>query len=209
MVEFSTEQERFWAGSFGNEYVRRNADPKLVGVKSAMFARMLGRAGTIDSALELGANIGLNMQALHTLLPAASLSAVEINPAAIELLSQLSYVDAHHTSLLTFRNDRRFDLTFTVGVLIHIAPERLADAYRTLYEHSKKYILVAEYYNTTPVEVTYRGHDGRLFKRDFAGEMLDAYPSLELRDHGFFYHREPNFGDDDTTWFLMEKRDSG
>ena len=63
-----------------------------------------------------------------------------------------------------------------------------------------------EYYNPTPVEVTYRGNTGKLFKRDFAGELLDKYSDLELVDYGFIYHRDNCFPQDDITWFLMEKK---
>ena len=52
----------------------------------------------------------------------------------------------------------------------------------------------------------YRGHDARLFKRDFAGEMLDRFSDLRLVDYGFRYHRDPAHPADDLTWFLMEKR---
>ena len=40
-----------------------------------------------------------------------------------------------------------------------------------------------------------------------AGEILDRYPSLQLVDYGFAYRRDPNFPQDDITWFLMEKRE--
>ena len=56
------------------------------------------------------------------------------------------------------------------------------------------------------MEVTYRGHTGRLFKRDFAGELLDKYQDLELLDYGFQYHRDYNFPSDDSTWFLLHHR---
>jgi spore coat polysaccharide biosynthesis protein SpsF len=54
--------------------------------------------------------------------------------------------------------------------------------------------------------VSYRGHADRLFKRDFAGEMMDMYPDLFLVDYGFAYRRDPSFPQDDISWFLMEKR---
>jgi hypothetical protein len=44
------------------------------------------------------------------------------------------------------------------------------------------------------------------FKRDFAGEIMDRFPDLRLVDYGFVYHRDPQFPQDDFTWFLMEKR---
>jgi pseudaminic acid biosynthesis-associated methylase len=73
---------------------------------------------------------------------------------------------------------------------------------------SKKYICIAEYYNRTPVSINYRGHDERLYKRDFVGEVLDKFPSLTLVDYGFVYHRDPNFPQDDITWFLLEKSEN-
>jgi spore coat polysaccharide biosynthesis protein SpsF len=57
-----------------------------------------------------------------------------------------------------------------------------------------------------PVSVDYRGHAQRLYKRDFAGEMMERYPFLELLDYGFVYRRDRAFPQDDITWFLMEKK---
>ncbi|MFV2092611.1 MAG: pseudaminic acid biosynthesis-associated methylase [Hyphomicrobiales bacterium] len=70
---------------------------------------------------------------------------------------------------------------------------------------SNRYLLIIEYYNPTPTEVSYRGNTERLYKRDFAGEILDRYPNLALTSYGFQYHRDTNFPADDSTWFLMEK----
>ena len=97
------------------------------------------------------------------------------------------------------------DLVLIKGVLIHINPDMLSQVYQTLYRLSKRYIWIVEYYNPTPVSVPYRGHRDRLFKRDFAGEMMDKYQDLRLVNYGFVYHRDPNFPLDDPTWFLLEK----
>ena len=75
-----------------------------------------------------------------------------------------------------------------------------------MYKNTKKYICIVEYYNPTPVEVIYRGHKGKLFKRDFAGEMLDKYRNLKLINYGFVYKRDNNFPYDDINWFLLEKK---
>ena len=74
-----------------------------------------------------------------------------------------------------------------------------------LTKSSAKYLLVAEYYNPEPVSIPYRGYSDRLFKRDFAGEILDAHPQMKLIDYGFAYRRDPVFPQGDITWFLMEK----
>jgi len=78
--------------------------------------------------------------------------------------------------------------------------------YDKLVSASGKYLLVAEYYNPVPVTINYRGHTDRLFKRDFAGEIMDRHPGIQLVDYGFAYSRDVNFPQDDITWFLMEKR---
>ena len=78
--------------------------------------------------------------------------------------------------------------------------------YDTLVQVTGEYLLVAEYYNLVLVAIAYRGHSDRLFKRDFAGEIMLRHPTMELLDYGFAYRRDPNFPQDDITWFLMRKR---
>ena len=92
------------------------------------------------------------------------------------------------------------------GVLIHLTPETLPAVYDTIHRASARFILLAEYYNPTPISIPYRGHSDRLFKRDFAGEFLDRHADVKLRDYGFVYHRDPAFPQDDITWFLLEKQ---
>ena len=206
VMTHQTEQENFWAGEFGNDYTRRNRGLNWVAANTAFFTKVLDRTQKIQTVLELGANIGMNLIALRTLLPDAKLSAVEINEsAAVELNANVKEVTLYRTSILEFQPIATWDLVFTKGVLIHINPEKLPIVYDRLYQSSSRYLLVAEYYNPTPTEINYRGHTGKLFKRDFAGEILDQYPDLKLVDYGFVYHRDLNFPQDDTTWFLMEK----
>jgi spore coat polysaccharide biosynthesis protein SpsF len=69
---------------------------------------------------------------------------------------------------------------------------------------SSRWILIAEYYNPVPVAIDYRGHSDKLFKRDFAGELLSQFSNLELIATGFAYHLDP-FPQDDITWFLIRK----
>lgn len=64
--------------------------------------------------------------------------------------------------------DYKRDFVLIKGVLIHLDPNCLQEVYDKLYQTSKRYICMAEYYNPVPVEVSYRGHQEKLFKRDFA-----------------------------------------
>lgn len=201
-----TDQEKFWEGQFGDDYADRNAGATLVAAKTAMFAQALRRAHGIASVRELGANTGLNIRALQTLLPAARFQAIEINPKAYDELKRIPGIAAVCGSLFDPMDAEPVDLAFTAGMMIHLNPDRLPDAYARLYEASLRYVLISEYYSPSPVEIAYRGHAGKLFKRDFAGEMMTRYPDLRLIDYGFIYHLDPIFPGDDLNWFLLEKR---
>ena len=199
----TTEQERFWAGEFGTEYLARNAGEALIAANTALFARILAHTHRVESVLELGANIGLNLMALRALLPDARLEGVEINKTAFDVLTKIPRVHAHHASLFGFRCDP-VDFAFTKGVLIHIDPQKIDEAYDVLYNTSRRYLCVAEYYNPTPIEIPYRGHGERLFKRDWCADLSQRFRDLRLIDYGFVYHGD-TFALDDITWFLMEK----
>lgn len=135
------------------------------------------------------------------------MQAVEINKKAAEQCAKIKNVEVYNGSAFDYDVPAaNFDLTFTHGVLIHINPEKLDLMYEKLYLGSRRYILIAEYYNPVPVEVVYRGYGEKLFKRDFAGEIMDKYQDVKLIDYGFFYHRDCICPSDDISWFLMEKR---
>jgi pseudaminic acid biosynthesis-associated methylase len=81
----------------------------------------------------------------------------------------------------------------------------LGEVYQRIHAASSRWVLIGEYYNPCPVSVPYRGHMDRLFKRDFAGEMLDMFSDLRLVDYGFCYRRDAAFPQDDISWFLLGK----
>lgn len=206
-LKFSTEQEEFWAGEFGVEYIERNKSDQLLASNLQFFSKSLNHIGVIQSCIEFGANVGMNLKALKLLFPGIALHAVEINPkAALELENVIDKKNIYTGSIFTFEPFVRADLSMIKGVLIHINPEMLPVVYEKLYRSSSQFILIGEYYNPSPVGISYRGHSDRLFKRDFAGEMLDLYTDLSLVDYGFSYRRDPAFPQDDITWFLLKKK---
>lgn len=203
---FQTPQEEFWAGAFGDEYSDRNRGERWIAANIALFAKILSRCRGVSSVIEFGANVGNNLKAIRALLPKVELTAVEINERAVAQLRRLQEVNAvERASILDFAADRTWDLALIKGLLVHIHPDFLPRAYETLYRCCGRYLVLVEYYNPTPVEVVYRGHAGKLFKRDFAGELLDAYPDLRLGDYGFVWRRDPAFPQDDCHWFVLEK----
>jgi pseudaminic acid biosynthesis-associated methylase len=206
-IGIENDQHKFWAGEFGDKYVGRNQGASWIASNTRLFANILDRSGPVESVLEFGANIGLNLQALKNILPGSSLDGVEINRNAFDELNSFDGIQGHHSSIEAFEIAQQFDLTFTKTVLIHINPDSLNAVYDKLYSYSKRYILVVEYYNQTPVEISYRGHSGKLFKRDFAGEIMKRHRDVKLVDYGFVYHGD-KFLQDDVTWFLMEKENN-
>jgi len=200
-----TEQEQFWQGRFGSNYIDRNKSDELLSANIHFFSQVIARTVGVKGILELGCNVGMNLRALKGIKPSYELTGVDINQDAINQVMEWGGAEAISGSILDLQLDKTFDLTFTKGVLIHINPDKLQDVYHTLYSHSNRYILVAEYYNPTPVSIEYHGEKDKLFKRDFAGELLDRYTDLRLVDYGFLYKRDVNFPQDDISWFLMEK----
>lgn len=206
-MTYKTDQEAFWAGEFGSEYIQRNQGDALLASNLDFFAKALRAARGVKTVIEFGANIGMNLKALKLLNPMQEQHGIEINAEAGHQLAQIIPAgNVHQTSILDFQPDQNWDLVLIKGVLIHINPDVLSQVYDKLVASSGRYLLVAEYYNPAPVAIAYRGHADRLFKRDFAGEIMDRHPQMQLVDYGFAYRRDPSFPQDDITWFLMEKR---
>jgi pseudaminic acid biosynthesis-associated methylase len=205
MSDYQTEQEAFWAGKFGDGYMERNRGNALLASKTTFFGRAMRAAPGIHSICEFGCNIGLNLKALSE-IGNFDLSGIEINADAAEEARAFGVAKILTGSILEdISQECEYDLTFTSGVLIHIDPEYLNTVYDNLVRLSRQYVLVAEYYNPAPVSVPYRGHEDRLFKRDFAGELMDRH-ALDLVDYGFIYRRDNYTPMDDITWFLLRKR---
>jgi len=201
----------FWRGDFGSSYIDRNNSPQLIKNNEALFRKALLPMfyTTPMRIIEFGANIGLNIHALRRIAPFSTceFSAVEPNEKAADELRKIEGVNVYQTSMQDADEPwgKGYDLSISRGLLIHIPPAELLTAYSTLYRATRRYILVAEYHATKPTEVEYRGHSGRLWKRDFAAEMLDLYPDLCVTNYGFAWHRDPYAPQDDITYTLLER----
>ena len=205
-MNYKTPQEEFWAGKFGNEYIERNISEEFLASNLSFFSKTFRQISKPSSLIEFGANVGMNLRAIKSLFPKIKLRGIEINKSASKELSDfIGEVNVFNGSIFDFETVEKYEVSLIKCVLIHINPEMLPLVYKKLYQTSSKYILIAEYYNPSPVVVNYRGNEDRLFKRDFAGEMLDKFDDLRLVDYGFIYKRDNSFPQDDVTWFLLEK----
>ena len=204
-MSFHTEQEQFWATDFGNDYPSRNEGEKMISSNLALFSKIFKNCPEVQSVAELGCNIGLNLIALNRINKQLKLRGYEINEKAAKTASEEDIAEIVNTTVVEALDaSTTFDLTFTKGVLIHINPEMLHAVYQNLYDLSNRYILVCEYYNPSPVSIDYRGNKDRLFKRDFAGELINMY-GLKLVDYGFNYQHDHYLTQCDSTWFLLSK----
>jgi pseudaminic acid biosynthesis-associated methylase len=201
-----------WQGQFGESYLGRNQpSDQTTAEAAAVFGRMLSSvAAEVGSALEIGANLGINLRGLRRVLrPDATLTALEpFAQAVAELRRQkesLGLTDILEASAYEIPvADGAFDLTFTNGVLIHIPPDKLPIAMREIVRASRRFVLCSEYFSHTPVEIPYHGQSGMLWKRDFGQAYLDTCPGLTVHSYGFTWQTEfPHY--DNLNWWLFEK----
>lgn len=196
----SSDQEIFWQGEFGDAYIDRNIGHKMF----YYFSKVLFRNGIcVKSAIELGANVGINLDTLKILYPGIETFGVEINAKAFAELDKKH--NACLGSVYQFSSENTFELSFTNGVLIHQDPNMLPSFYEKLFRLSSRYILFNEYHSPSPVELDYRGNKGKLFKRDFGEHFWSFYPELKLVDYGFIWGHDPLSVGEDSNWFLFEK----
>jgi pseudaminic acid biosynthesis-associated methylase len=206
----TTPQAEFWRGEFGNAYTDRNlASSDQMQARLQLWSEILSHtiSAPPESFLEVGANLGTNLRALR-LLTAARCLAVEPNDKAREILVRDGVLKAEDmrggiASQIDFP-DGAADFAFTSGVLIHIHPDHLAASLKEIHRCSRRWIGCIEYFSDKPEMIPYRGHDDRLFKRDFGGFWLDSFPDLRVVAYGFAWKRVT--GLDNLTWWLFEKR---
>jgi pseudaminic acid biosynthesis-associated methylase len=193
--------EQLWSGDFGNAYIDRN---RATGEHRRQFWTEILKAFPARRALEVGCNVGGNLRWIAENVPSGGAYGVDINPKALEeLRREVNGVQALLSPAreLPFR-DRWFDLVLTVGVLIHQPERTLPLCMSEIVRCSSRYVLCAEYFSETTVEVPYRGQAGALFKRDYGRLYAELFPDLALRKQGFLGKAE---GWDDVTYWVFEK----
>jgi len=197
--------EQLWGGAFGTEYAVRNAE---AGAERRPFWEGLIAAHPISSVCEVGCNTGANLRWLAELLEPERVFGVDVNPHALaEAKRRFPRVNtvwglARELPL----RDAFVDLTFTTGVLIHQPDDTLGQVMDEVARVSRRFVLCAEYFSETPVEVKYRGERGALFKRDYGRLYAKRFPALRLVEHGFLGRTA---GWDDVDWWLFEKAAPG
>ena len=189
----------FWQGEFGNEYTERNANANI-DARVALWREIMACIDPQpESILEIGAGGGKNLVALRR-LGYWDLKAVEPNATARRMLRVAGFRAYDGTAANMSMGHA--DLVFTSGVLIHIPPDELLAACQGIYDVAEHLIVCIEYFSHEPEEKLYRGHAGRLWKRDFGSYWLDNF-NLEHLGNGFSWKRTT--GLDNLHWWAFRK----
>jgi spore coat polysaccharide biosynthesis protein SpsF len=193
--------EQLWGGAFGDAYVDRNREATQ---HRAGFWRAIKTEFPARRVLEVGCNLGANLTWLAEGAAPGDVYGVDVNQKALSVLhANLPSVNAvlAPARQLPFR-DRWFDLTFTMGVLIHQPPDQLPLVMSEIVRCSSRWVLCGEYFAETPTEIPYRNETRALFKRDFGGMYHELFPELTLRKQGFLSRAD---GWDDVTYWVFER----
>ena len=180
-----------WKDKFGKEYTNRNAltldelerlHENNYGVSRTKLNNIfIGKFDHSIKILEVGSNIG-NQLLLLQKMGFKNLYGIEINEYAVELSKQrVNNINIIQGSAfdIPFKNEY-FDLVFTSGVLIHIAPHDINLVLNEIYRCTKEYIWGFEYYEEKYTEIIYRGKKDLLWKANFAQLYLNLFENLKL-----------------------------
>lgn len=155
--------QEFWAGDGGNAYTLRNDGdwrPRAAFWRDTIPA-------DVETVFECGTNLGMNLRAIRA-CRAIKVQGVEINQTAVDS-AQARGLPVVQGDLLRMQAVPMWDLTFTCGVLIHMAPDQVLDAMEQVAALSKRYVMCVEYESESGDEemIRYRGEDGLLWRRDY------------------------------------------
>lgn len=192
-----SDTEAFWANDFGNKYLDRNRVNWHMRVP--FWGRMADMFPDANSALEVGCNAGWNLRALQVCRPKWRLVGIDINERAVEeaqAAGVLARVGSAELSAQDYAGHS--DIVFTAGLLIHIAPEQLPYVMRNIVLAARHAVVAVEYESAQEEEVEYRGHAGKLWKRDFGA----LYQELGMK---LAYKAPAGLGFDDCTAWVLTK----
>lgn len=204
----ATEQEKLWRGRFGVEYTDRNTLPvndsymSDYGItRTEMNIKFLNGLNRNMNILEVGAGMGKQLLDLKG-LGFTNLRGIELQSYAVNM-ARSSGLDVKKGSALALPfNDKSFEMVFTSGFLIHIAPEHISQVLDEIYRCSKRYIWGMEYYSHQYTPVIYRGLKNMLWKANFVSLYQARFPSLHLIRQEFYKYKT---NDEEDMMFLLKK----
>ena len=209
-----TQQMREWEAKFGKEYTDRNAlSPDEMEIlykerygitRSEMNSEFIGEFDRNMRILEVGSNIGNQLLCLQK-AGFENLYGIELQSYAVELSkSRTMNINIIEGSAFDIPfKDGYFDLVFTSGLLIHIAPDDIGTVLIEIQRCTKRYIWCFEYYSDEYTEIEYRDHKNLLWKANYSKLFLDRFSNLRLvKEQHYKYLNNDNVD----VMFLLEKK---
>jgi len=211
-----TQQTDFWSGDFGREYTDRNTTDlqtwnrqyrEKYGITrldmNVEFLQGLSREARV---LEVGCNTGQQLEALR-LLGFKNVVGIELQLYAAKyaknIVHDIPVLQASGFEIPFKTNS--FDLVFTSGVLIHIAPDNLPIIMSEMHRCTSKYLWGFEYYSDRMTEINYRGNTSVLWKADYASLLLDEFHDLRLINKVMYpYTCESEIGNVDCMYLVRK-----
>jgi len=183
-------QRKFWASEFGNDYIDRNNSiekinenyKRLTGITiNEIYEKNFDDIDRKSVILELGCNIGLKLSILYK-MGFRNLYGLEINKKAYRIAKEnnpdINFINSSIENFET--NDKKFDLVYTSGVLVHIHPSNLDMVIKKIINLSKKYIFGFENFSENLAEKKYRGQSNVLWKQNFPILFKKFLPTIRI-----------------------------
>lgn len=140
--------ERFWEGVEGyHEHLAAERQAPFAHRISAWFADEVLCSLDPQSVLEIGCGAGRNLVHARRAMPELHIAGLDINPHAVKLArEQLPRADVRQGSLYDLGQfpDGSIDVVFSMGVLMHVAHDRVADVVRQMHRCASRAVVHLE-----------------------------------------------------------------
>lgn len=132
--------------------------------------------------LEVGCDIGQNLQRIHAVYPEVELSGYDINDTSIakarKLLPKATFKIGKGLRWIPFAG--KSDITIADAVLMYVGPKDIADVLRELVMVTKKAIIIVDW-SSDDWKPGHPIRDGYSYVRDYEKMFMDPDRTLEIR----------------------------
>ncbi|MEW6263549.1 MAG: pseudaminic acid biosynthesis-associated methylase [Thermodesulfobacteriota bacterium] len=187
----TTFQINTWTSDFGRTYTDKNA--RTVEAMSQAFKELLGISrlelnqcflGHLDRKLrilEVGCNVGVQLQALQQ-MGFSELYGIEIQSYAVEMSKEKTRgIQIIQGSGLDIPfKDGFFDLVYTSGVLIHVAPDEVKTVMSEMHRCASRFIWGYEYWAPEWTALEYKSRQNLMWKTDYPRLFLEYFSDLRV-----------------------------
>ena len=213
IYDANMQQRNFWAGKFGDFYINRNKTidevnesyEKETGVTvEKIFHEFFDKIDRKSKILELGCNVGLNLEILQK-MGFSNLYGLELNKKALEIARErYPKITFINSSIEVYESKMTYDLVYTAGVLIHINPSTLNSIIKKIVSLTKEYIFGFEYYADSLVEIKYRGYSNVCWKQNFPLLFQQLFNYIDVVKEEKFHYKNKDLTD--IAYLLRKKR---